>query len=67
MVGVKSLLSLEYPAARTCRFLICIGTNLSVSKSFPKDDVLPLPKNAQTSFLQMVDFIIHFMAAKHPY
>ena len=42
MVGVKSLLSLKYPATRTCRFLICIGTSLFVSKSFPKDDVLPL-------------------------
>ena len=36
MVGVKSLLSLESPAAKTCRFLMCIGTYLFVSKSFQK-------------------------------
>ena len=42
MVGARSLISLESPAARTCRFLISIGTDLSVSKSFPKDDVLSL-------------------------
>ena len=38
MVGVRSLLFLESPAAKTCRFLMFIDTDLYVSKSFPKDD-----------------------------
>ena len=42
MVGVRSLLYLENPAASTCRFLMCIGIDLSISKSFPKGDVLSL-------------------------
>ena len=42
IVGVRSLISLESPATRTCRSLMCIGTDLSVSKSFPTGDVLSL-------------------------
>ena len=38
MVEVRSLLFLESPAAKTCRFLMFIDTDLYVSKSFPKDD-----------------------------
>ena len=62
MVEVRSLLSLECPVARTSGFQMCIGTDRSGSTSFPRDDIL-----LQTFFLQMVNSIIHFTAAKHPY
>ena len=42
MVGVKSLNFLESPAAKIYRFLICIGTDLSASRRFSKDNVLSL-------------------------
>ena len=42
MVGVRSLNFLESPAAKIYRFLIRIGTDLSVSRSFSKDNVLSL-------------------------
>ena len=42
MVGTRSLLSLKNSVARICRFLMCIGTDLSVSKSFSKADVLSM-------------------------
>ena len=42
MIAVGSLLTLKISVARICRFLMCIGTDLSISKSFSKDDVLPL-------------------------
>ena len=67
MLGVRFLLSLERSAARTGRFLMCIGTDLSVSKSFPKDDALSLHTIHRQLFLKMVDFSIPFMAVKHPY
>ena len=42
MVGVRSLNFLESTAAKIYRFLIRIGTDLSVSRSFSKDNVLSL-------------------------
>ena len=42
IVGARYSISLESPATRTCRFLMCIGADLSVSKSFPTADVLSL-------------------------
>ena len=65
MVGARFLLSLKNSVAKICEFLICNSTDLSVSKRVSKDDVLSL--YAQTSFVQVVYFMIHCAAVKHPY
>ena len=42
MVGAGSLPSLKNYVAKICRFLRCIGTDLSVSKRFSKDEISSL-------------------------
>ena len=65
MVGARSLLTLNRSIARICRFLMCTDTDLSILK-FLKRCFITI-YYIQTSFVQMVYFIIHCATMKHPY
>ena len=59
MVGTRSLLSLKNSAAKIYRFLMCIGTDLSIFKRVSNNDVLSLHSMCRHLLCKLVYYLLY--------